>query len=140
MEWILGGLIVVLFVMGVSSALGSYADAQQAQAQIETARAAQMSAGASILSSLMALLVVLAVLAVIALGVWFWMRGRKASQAATAAQGGLHLANRQPNIQDLVALEILRTLREMRGENRPALPGPVETVETIPAQWMESLR
>lgn len=138
MEWILGGLILVLIVMGISSAMGSYASAQQAQAQIETARAAQFSAAGGMLSTLVMLLVLLMVAALLALGVYIaW---RRLSQGQRSNGRGMEVRP-GPAVSDLVQLEVLRTLREMRGEARPALPEPRTVAENLPVEnWMESLR
>lgn len=112
-------LLIVVVIFGVSSGMQSYATAQQAQAQIETAQAAQVASWGNLITIFTIMLVVLFVVVVIAAILWMIF------------QRSLHrTASRQPNTQalpredrpqltvnDLVQLEVLRTLKEMRGSS-----------------------
>jgi hypothetical protein len=58
-------LVLIVVVFGVSSALQSYASAQQAQATIETAKAAQMATFGNVFVIVVSALLLLAVLGLI---------------------------------------------------------------------------
>lgn len=58
-------LTLIVLVFGISSAMQSYASAQQAQATIETAKAAQMATFGNVLVIVVAVLVLFAVIALV---------------------------------------------------------------------------
>src|SRR5690349_9880065 len=79
-------LLIILILVSLSSSADSYATAQMAQAQIETARAAQISAGGNVLAMMiLGGLIVLIVLAVLLAAV-LWIRARARERQAELAQ------------------------------------------------------
>ena len=141
MIWIVILLSAVLIIIGISSGMQSYASAQQAQAQIEMARAMQISAGGNLVTILGGLLIVLIVLILIVVLAWFsWRRFLNRLQADERPQTGPAAARGGLTISDLVQLEMIRTLREMRGPQDLALPAPHEEPAQTddPLHWLKN--
>lgn len=86
MAWVVVAILLfVILAFGFTSGAQSYATAQQAQAQIEVAKVAQINAWGNLVTILIVGLVVLLVLAVIAVIAWLLMR-----RAINAAQASAH--------------------------------------------------
>ena len=71
-------LLFVVLLFGLSSISQSYASAKQAEAVIETARAAQLASAGNLVSLVTAALVVIAILAATVLVTWLLLRARTA--------------------------------------------------------------
>lgn len=116
-------LLLIVIIFGVSSGMQSYATAQQARAQIEVAQVAQVSAWGNLVTIGILALVIGVTLALIA--GWLFLVYRRGLRPAQRA-GERSLADPRPapqvSVGDLIQLELLRTLREMRG--RPESPAP----------------
>lgn len=69
-------LIIVIVVWGLASISQSYATAKQAQATIETARAAQVASTGNLVMILVTALVILVSLALICFGLWLFFQVR----------------------------------------------------------------
>jgi flagellar biogenesis protein FliO len=69
-------LFIVIVVWGLSSISQSLATAKQAQATIETARAAQVASTGNLVTILVTALVILGILAMIGFGLWMFYRLR----------------------------------------------------------------
>ncbi len=131
-------MLLLMLIMGISSAMSSYADAQHAQAVIEVARVGQINAMGNLMIIVIVFVGALLVLAALAFGLWLVMRRELARQKAATGptRGGGGLA-----ISDMVALEMLR---QMRGRNNAQLPAPqqyIDDVEEIPMDvrsWLSS--
>lgn len=147
--------LLALLAIAVSVSMQARADALQAQAAIEAARAAQIAAGGQAINSAMltalvvafglALLVALIALAYLLYqrqvrqpqpqGKGKWMPGPNARWGRVEEQpGAVYLSQGDP-LQQLVQLELLRYLRQM---NTPSLsshahqPQPVEEDDDAP--------
>src|SRR5690349_19701972 len=116
-------LIALLAIMGVSMSADSYATAQMAQAQIETARAAQISASGNLVTiltgSLVIVLLLLGIMALVALYLWkrSTLNTPKRHSVSSETPAMTVEPRQQISIQDLMQLEMLRTLQSMRGGN-----------------------
>ena len=71
---VIGLLLLAVIVLGLSSGMQSYATAQQAQAQIETARAAQISATGNVISIFITLVVVIVIIALLAAVLFYFYK------------------------------------------------------------------
>jgi uncharacterized protein HemY len=105
-------LLIAIVIFGATSMSQSYATAQQAQAQIETARVAQISAAGNLVTILTLTLVIVVAVAIIA-AVVFWMIKRSSQRSARAGQGGMPRvsAGNPPQIDPLDQLTRLATLK-----------------------------
>lgn len=119
-------LVIVVLVFGVSSGMQSYATAQQAQATIETAKAAQVSAWGNLV-----VILVLALLIVTVLVVAVWMVYRR-QRSMTGGQRTLPRVVQAPaivppaspaSLELLIQLETLKALRTMNGTAHIPLQG-----------------
>ena len=128
-------LLIIVAIFGVSSGMQSYATAQQAQAQIETAQAAQISAAGNLVTILAMCLGTVAVVAIIAAVIWYMLK--RSSQQTT--RSGLPTISRprvtgdQPQIDintlmQLKMLEILGSIgtKPAGQQNIQALPGSTD--------------
>ncbi len=146
MYFLIAILLIVILVFGIAASMQSYATAQQAQAQIEVAKAAQVNAWGNLIVILVLALVILAALAMILWVLYRWStvrhqqymaRLRQASPHSIAAPGGQQLSP----IDQLVELEKLRILRDLRGDISPALPASVQREQEVmpaddPFYWL----
>jgi phosphatidylglycerophosphate synthase len=132
-------LLLVVIVFGVSSTSQSYATAQQAKAQIETAQLGQINAWGNLITIMTMALIILVVLAILVLAVyWFFIRSKARIHARATAprvQGST-----QPTfdtgsaINQLAQVELLKLLRSMNGGvSQPVLDAPKDE-EEIP--WL----
>jgi O-antigen/teichoic acid export membrane protein len=126
MQWmVIGSLVLVVIIFGISSTSQSYATAQQAKAQIETAQVAQINAWGNLVTIVTIAFLAVLFVALVALLVWMLYkrstltrsRITRVDQPAVEAKPELQLS-----VSDLVQLEALRMLKEMRGGSTPALP------------------
>ena len=85
-------LFIVIVVWGLSSISQSLASAKQAQATIETARAAQEASTGNLVTILVTALVILGILAMIGFGLWLFFQVRI---KPTLRRTGLPLGNCQ---------------------------------------------
>ena len=132
-------MMLILAIMGISSAVGAYAQAEQARATIAVAQVAQINAWGNLLVIIVVFVVCLLVLALIAGGLWLvWKREMAKVQSAAKVQqtqgrgGGMSLS-------DLVALEMLRQMRS-QGQNQPQLMAPPQDETVDVTDWMEAWR
>lgn len=134
-------LLIVVLIFGVSSGADSYATAQMAQAQIETAKVAQVSAWGNLVTILVMALIIITVLALI-VGVVAWILWRRSTAAQAPARVSAATLPGPAEIRplpmnELIQLEMLRTLQGMRGNNAPALPVPHEEEPVDdPLSWL----
>ena len=137
-------LIILLAVMGiwaVAWSMDSYASAQQAQATIEAARAAQT---ANITSTLMLVFGMLVFLAVVAIAGWLYWRWKQKQAAQEEMQvytprvRSPKIAGQLPgmDMDQLVQLATLKLLNDMLGQNQnaPKLQAPSD-VDTHERFW-----
>jgi|GEM_PF-5441211 flagellar basal body-associated protein FliL len=118
MYWlILIGLVVLIVAWAATDIAGSVASARQAEATIETAKAAQVASAGNLVTILMTALVVIFLLALVGLVLYFLYRTRLQPEAARpalrrASQGLLPEAGN--SLETLIQLETLRALQGMR--------------------------
>lgn len=133
-------LLIALILVSVSSAGDSYATAQMAQAQIETARAAQISASGNVLAMMfLGGLIVLIVLGLILFG-YLWMRSRMRMAEETPASdrpgpSQVRAPSTAPGLMDpnqINALIALMILERLQG-TRPELDQPSDE----PLHWLK---
>lgn len=131
-------LLVVVIIFGVSSTSQSYATAQQAKAQIETAQLGQINAWGNLVTILTIALFVIIFVALASLLVWALYR-RSTVNRSRAARVDRPVVEarpeRQVTVSDLIQLEALRMLKEMRGSSAPALPATSHEEEVPP--WLQ---
>ena len=139
-------LFIVIVVWGLSSISQSLATAKQAQATIETARAAQVASTGNLVTILVTALVILGILAMIGFGLWLFFQVRI---KPTLRRTGLYLGNgqkmsrwnNQPELtgQDplgqltqLMTLQMLQQMQRDVREQREEQPAQLEEDEN---QW-----
>ena len=131
---LVGILLIIVILFGVSSGMQSYATAQQAQATIEVAQVAQVSAWGNLITILaIALLVVLAV-ALVAAVLWIRFMNSKFNRAGSGQRSEVsrQMTEARPQgqtlapgasagvVEELTQLMLLDMLRSMRSSNPPA--------------------
>ena len=127
-------LLVIIIIFGVSSAMNSYATAQQAQAVIEVAQVAQVNAWGNLIAVLLLAFVIVALFGLIVLAMW-WMRnpqqragnGQRERTIRPASEQGLSALP----LDDLIRLETLKALRAL---NAPAVVTPLLDVLANPSE------
>jgi heme/copper-type cytochrome/quinol oxidase subunit 2 len=119
-------LLLVVVIFGVASTMQSYASAQQAQATIEVAQAAQVNAWGNLLVILALVVVLVSALALIG-----WVMYRR---SAVSAQRKYQRALTEPvptalpvSIETLIQLETLRLIQSMRVPPALMTPDPTAT-------------
>ena len=140
-------LFIVIVVWGLSSISQSLATAKQAQATIETARAAQVASTGNLVTILVTALVILGILAMIGFGLWLFFQVRV---KPTLTRTGLYPGNsrkifgqhNQPRLADqdpfglltqMMAFQMYQQMqREMR-EQRQEQPAQLDDGEN---QWL----
>lgn len=132
-------LVMVVIIFGVSSTSQSYATAQQAKAQIETAQLGQISAWGNLITILVVAVIIIVVLAILAFALyWIFVRPRarvNARAVAPRVQGSAQPAlDPGAAINQLVQLEMLKALRSMNGGSAPALLDAPQEDDEIP--WL----
>jgi phosphatidylglycerophosphate synthase len=127
-------LLLVVIIFGISSTSQSYATAQQAKAQIETAQLGQINAWGNLITILTMALIILVVLAILVFAVyWFFIRSKARAQARVAPSRVQGAA--QPSfdtgsaINQLAQVELLKLLRSLNGTSQPVLDAPKEDDE-----------
>lgn len=136
-------LLIILILVSLSSSADSYATAQMAQAQIETARAAQISAGGNVLAMMiLGGLIVLIVLGLILFG-FLWIRARARERqelVQPAGQRAVQTPASPPGLMDpnqlnmLIGLAILDRLQGTRPELAP--PAERDQAPDEPLSWL----
>ena len=131
--FVIAVLLLVVIIFGVSSTSQSYATAQQAKAQIETAQLGQINAWGNLITILtMALLILLFAV------YWFFLRSKARGQARAVAprvQGPAQPAvDTGSAINQMMQMEMLKLLRSMNSTSQPVLDAPKEDDE-IP--WLK---
>ncbi len=130
MYFLVAILLIIVVIFGITSGMQSYATAQQAQAQIETAQAAQVASWGNLMTILMIMLIVLAVLVLIAAVLWLVYRNlvRRSTSARTSRSTNEITSAPQPQftLNDLIQLEMLRTLKSINGSPKTLLDAPSE--------------
>lgn len=146
MYFLIGVLLLIVIVFGVSSGMQSYATAQQARAQIEVAQVAQVSAWGNLVTILtLALLVVVAV-AVIAVVVWLMIKrsNQRAGVSATVRSAPREIEpgmSQQKMLEQMIQLKMLEVLtssspRANDARQTMSLPAPQdEPVDELPT-WL----
>ena len=131
-------LLIIVVIFGVSSGMQSYATAQQAQAQIETAKVAQVSAWGNLITILMMALLIVLTLAVIALVLWvMWKRSAISHQHSASGPRSMAAPREGPplTINDLMQLEMLKYLRALNPPAAPALQDRhTQDMEELPGE------
>lgn len=126
MHWlVIGLLLLVVILFGVSSTSQSYATAQQAKAQIEVAQVAQINAWGNLVTIVTIAILIVLFVALAALLVWMLSKRSTLTQSRITRVEQPAVEGRQErplSVSDLVQLEALRMLKEMRGASTPALP------------------
>lgn len=106
-------LLAVVVIFGVSSGMQSYATAQQAQAQIETARVAQVNAWGNVLTILAVITIVIVAMLLIAAVIWVMYRRslsrkpRAVSQSPDASAPALPAGKTLEMLLQMKMLELL---------------------------------
>lgn len=141
MQILIAVLLIIVIIFGISSGMQSYATAQQAQAQIETAKVGQIASWGNLVTILtMALLIVVA-LAVIIVVLWMMTRrtGARSRQKAIGRRGTT-VSSPTLTINDLLQFEMLKALRSLNGStaNQNMLPW-MEPKEEEPVEdhWLK---
>ena len=134
-------LLTILLVFGISSAMGSYASAQQAQVAIEVAHVAQINAWGNLVIILAMAFLLVAVIALVI--VVLYLRSRANQPAVRTSQFGVRRPSAKAampefSLNDLIQLEMLRTLRTLNAPQMPALASPQqdEEPEVVDLPWM----
>ena len=132
MGWLVFVLLLIVIISGVSSGMQSYATAQQAQAQIEVARVAQVNAWGNLI-----IILVLVLLIVLAIAGIAWLYLRRLQQVQRSGQPSVRVSSKSSNElpamdpnQTLALMVHLKTL-EMLESMKPTqqLPTPGEDIQ-----------
>jgi hypothetical protein len=133
MYFLIAILLIIVIIFGVASGMQSYATAQQAQAQIEVAKAGQVNAWGNLITILILMLTILVVLAFLAALLWTMYR-RSVRQSVISRQ---HLTPSTfvpppppPSLETLIQLETLRMLRSLN----PPISTPALTDSSAPSE------
>jgi len=147
MVWIFAILLfIVVLIWGLSSISQSLATAKQAQATIETARAAQIASTGNLVTILVTVLVILGILGLIGLGLWLFyqIRIKPAVKHASLFSGnGRKMLgwNTQPEVtgQDtlgqLTQLITLQMLQQMQRDTRQQQKEQLAQLENGDDRW-----
>lgn len=134
-------LLAILLVFGISSAMGSYASARQAQVAIEVAHVAQINAWGNLVIILAMAFLLVAVIALVI--VVLYLRSRANQPMTRTSQFGVRRPSAKAampefSLNDLIQLEMLRTLRALNAPQMPALASPQqdEEPEVVDLPWM----
>jgi flagellar basal body-associated protein FliL len=117
-------LLVLALVFGVSSISQSYTTAKQAQATIETTRAAEI---ANISNLVVILLLVLLVIAIIGIALYFILHIKTSSQQRSTQSQVTHSGN--ANWDQLLTLLLVQILQNQMEQNASQLNIPPTYVE-----------
>ena len=113
-------LLVIVVIFGVASGMQSYASAQQAQAVIETAKAAQVSAWGNLINILALLGFIVIVMALIVAALWWLKKNKPGREVSVSNPRREQLPSATMPAFDINALIQLEMLRTLRGLNAPA--------------------
>ena len=144
MGWLVAILLVIVIIFGVSSSMQSYATAQQAQAQIEVARVAQVNAWGNLVTILILALVIVFVLAVIAIALLYVSRARQPKRSGAFPVRAQSKSIGEPSTMDpsqALGLMLQMRLFEMVDSMKLSrqLPTPTEEQpDEEPFHWLRS--
>jgi flagellar biosynthesis protein FlhB len=131
---VLAILLIVVVLFGLSSGMQSYATAQQARAQIEVAKVAQVNAWGNLISILILVLAIVAILALV-LAILYWLIKRSNQRAARSGSNPTQRPAASPppamdldRLTQLATLQVLMSLTAKPGDpsDRMSLPAPKE--------------
>ena len=138
MAWVVVAILLfVIIVFGYTSGAQSYATAQQAQAQIEVAKVAQVNAWGNLVTILIVGLIVLLILAVIAVIAWLMMR--RSINAAQASAHAPRISTNQAPAVDSGQLNLLiqaLILERLSPPTSVQLPAPEEDSAEDSFPWL----
>ena len=142
MGWLVVVLLIILAIFGISSSMQSYATAQQAQAQIEVARVAQVNAWGNLVTILVLALVVAAILAALVIALIYFSRTRQpkrrgASPVRAHGRSIDELSTMDPSqaLGLMVQMRLLDMLDSMKPSHQ--LPTPTEEQpDKEPFYWL----
>ncbi len=114
--------LLIVLVFGVVSAMSAYASARQADAVIETARVAQVNAVGNLITILALIFAIVLLVALIVAALW-WMSQKNRSRAYAGYNQRAPVQVQTPpvDINMLMQLEMLRTLRSFHQPTQPLL-------------------
>jgi hypothetical protein len=145
---IIACLVFVVILMGMTSGMQSYATAQQAEAIREQARAMQEIARIGQINATTNLISILTLTLVIVIGVimaaavlWIlYKRSIRSAYHPTALSRPVHesLPKEQDPLDQILELEKLKLLRELRGSNQLPMNDnqPAQQPENDPLHWL----
>jgi uncharacterized protein HemX len=120
-------LLILALVFGLASISQSYATARQAQATIETARAAEIAGTGNLIVILLLALVVIAILGV---GILFFLRTQVASQQSSRKTIKPQVATADPaSLDHLLTLLVVQMLQNQMEQNASQLYIPPVQVD-----------
>jgi flagellar basal body-associated protein FliL len=141
---VIGLLLIMVIIFGVSSGMQSFATAQQAQATIEVAQVAQVSAWGNLVTILTIAMLVVVTVALVAAVLYFLYKRSTLNGKQSVEVVGRPITEARPqgqiSMNELTQLMMLDVLRSMRSSTPPAsLPsgngsGPHDDE---PLQWLK---
>lgn len=131
-------LLILALVFGFSSISQSYATAKQAQATIETARAAEIASTGNLIAIL---LFALLVIAIIGVSLHFFLRFKTTSQQNSQKSTQSHIAHQvgPASLDSFITLLVIQMLQNQMEQNASQLyipPAQVETSEEDNDLWL----
>ncbi len=121
-------LLILALVFGFSSISQSYATAKQAQATIETARAAEIASTGNLIAIL---LFALLVIAIIGISLHFFLRFKTTSQKHIQKSTQSHLSQAGPvSLDSILTLLVIQMLQNQMEQNASQLHIPPAQVDT----------
>jgi len=137
--FVIAVLVLIVIVFGVSSTSQSYAMAQQAKAQIETAQLGQISAWGNLITMLTLALIIVVVLTVLMVALyWFFNRAKGDRKVKGKPFFPQDTENQSPRIDtsaaisqllQLETLKLLSSINTKPGEPRVLIDAPKEDDE-----------
>jgi preprotein translocase subunit SecG len=133
MYFLVALLLIIVVIFGISSGMNSYATAQQAQAQIETAKVAQISSWGNLITILTLALVILVALMLIVGAVWILYK--RSARLAASHLRSVAAPREEPQIgtgelTQLMMLLLLKSLQAPSNSNPHTLPAVREEEPT----------
>jgi len=133
MYFLIAILLIIVVIFGISSGMQSYATAQQAQAQIEVAKVAQISSWGNLVTILTLALVILVALMLI-VGV-LWMLYKRSARTTANHQRPVATPREEPQMgtNELTQLMMVLLLKSLQPPSNPTPhtpPAPREEEST----------
>jgi Na+/H+ antiporter NhaC len=132
-------LLLIIIIFGVDSMMQSYASAQQAQAVIETAKAAQVSAWGNVVSILALIGFIVILLALVAAALWWLGKRKNIRTEASESKPRVGATPTMPvfDVNALIQLEMIRTLQSLHAptERKYLLTDEPMSLPEIP-EWL----